>query len=109
MENGFDPLLVSEGHVTIGPKAISVAQDEGGGPIERRLPPTWPGGLTIKNGQPSRTGEYTNYGRRPRPPDEILSRKDLAELQSRLLMVGTSALQDFYRSAHFVWWVGPGQ
>jgi hypothetical protein len=30
MENGFDPLLVSEGHVTIGPNAISVAQDEGG-------------------------------------------------------------------------------
>jgi hypothetical protein len=29
MENGFDPLLVSEGQVTVGLKAISAAQDEG--------------------------------------------------------------------------------
>jgi hypothetical protein len=36
--------------------------------------------------------------RRPRPPDEVLSRKDLVELQSRLSMTGTSALQDFYRA-----------
>ena len=33
--------------------------------------------------------------RRPQPLDEILSRKDLAELQSRLSMMGTSALQGF--------------
>jgi hypothetical protein len=45
---------------------------------------------------------------RPRPPDEILSRRDLAERQSRLSMMGTSALQDLYRSTHFVGWVGPG-
>ena len=48
MENGFDPLRVSEGQVTVGLKAIPAAQDEGGGPTERRLPPTWPGGLTIQ-------------------------------------------------------------
>ena len=43
------------------------------------------------------------------PPDEMLSRKDLAELQSRgSQMMGTSALQDFYRSAHFVCRIGPG-
>jgi hypothetical protein len=40
--------------------------------------------------------------RRPRPPDEVLSRKDLAELQQRLSMMGQTAVQDFYRSAHFV-------
>jgi hypothetical protein len=44
----------------------------------------------------------------PRPPDEILSRKELAELQGRLSMMGTSMLQDFYRSAHFVCRIGPG-
>ena len=48
MENGFDPLLVSEGQGTVGLEAISAAQDEGGGPTERRLPPTWPGALTIQ-------------------------------------------------------------
>jgi hypothetical protein len=31
MEDGFDPLLVSEGQVTFGLKAIFAAQDEGGG------------------------------------------------------------------------------
>jgi hypothetical protein len=30
MENGFNSLLVSEGQVTAGLKAMSVAQDEGG-------------------------------------------------------------------------------
>jgi hypothetical protein len=38
----------------------------------------------------------------------MLSRKKLAELQSRLSMMSTSALQDFYRSVHFVCRIGPG-
>jgi hypothetical protein len=46
--------------------------------------------------------------RRPQPPDQMLSRKELAELQSRLPMMGTSILQDFHRSAHFVCRIGPG-
>ena len=46
--------------------------------------------------------------RRPRPPDEVLSRKDLAELQLRLSMMGQTAVQDFYRSVHFVCRIGPG-
>ena len=40
--------------------------------------------------------------RRPQPPDEALSRKDLAELQRRLSMMSTTAVQDFYQSAHMV-------
>src|SRR6266852_6146767 len=60
MENGFDPLLVSEGRVTVGLKAISAAQDEGGGPTERRLPPLGPAVWRFKNGQLSRTGDYTH-------------------------------------------------
>jgi hypothetical protein len=46
--------------------------------------------------------------RRPRPPEEILSRKDLDELQRRLSMMGMTAVQDFYRSAHSVCRIGPG-
>jgi hypothetical protein len=46
--------------------------------------------------------------RRPRPPEEILSRKDLDQLQRRLSMMGMTAVQDFYRSAHFVCRIGPG-
>ena len=46
--------------------------------------------------------------RRPRPPDEVLSRKDLADLQLRLSVMGQTAVQDFYRSAHFVCRIGPG-
>jgi hypothetical protein len=46
--------------------------------------------------------------RRPQPPDEVLSRKDLADLQRRLSMMSTTAVQDFYRSAHFVCRIGPG-
>lgn len=38
----------------------------------------------------------------------MLTRKELAELQSRLSMMGTSMLQDFYRNAHFVCRIGPG-
>lgn len=34
--------------------------------------------------------------RRPRPPEEILTRKDLAELQHRLSMMSVTALHDFY-------------
>ena len=46
--------------------------------------------------------------RRPRPPDEILTRKDLAELQRRLSMMSPTAVQDFYQSAHMVCRIGPG-
>jgi hypothetical protein len=46
--------------------------------------------------------------RRPRGPDEILTRKELADLQHRLSMMGTTAVQDFYRSAHNVCRIGPG-
>jgi hypothetical protein len=38
--------------------------------------------------------------RRPRPPEEILSQQDLAELQTRLSMMSTTAVQDFYRYTH---------
>jgi hypothetical protein len=46
--------------------------------------------------------------RRPRPSDEVLTRKDLAELQRRLSMMSVTAVQDFYRSAHMVCRIGPG-
>jgi hypothetical protein len=108
VENGFDPLLVSEGQVTLGLKAISAAQGEGGGLTERRLPPTWPGGLTIQERSTIENRQLHQLRPRPRPPHEVLSRKALSELQSRLSMMGTSALQDFYRSPRFVCRIGPG-
>ena len=46
--------------------------------------------------------------RRSRPPDEVLSRKDLAGLQRRLSMMSQTAVQDFYQSAHLVCRMGPG-
>jgi hypothetical protein len=46
--------------------------------------------------------------RRPRGPDEILTRKELAELRNRLTMMSTTAVQDFYQSAYFVCRIGPG-
>ena len=46
--------------------------------------------------------------RRPRPPDEVLSRRDLAELQRRLSMMSQTAVQDFYRSAHMFCRIEPG-
>ena len=46
--------------------------------------------------------------RRPQPAEEVLSRKDLAELQRRLSMMSVTALEDFYRSAHMVCRIGPG-
>ncbi len=46
--------------------------------------------------------------RRPRPADEVLSRTDLAELQRQLSMMSQVAVEDFYRSAHFVCRIGPG-
>lgn len=46
--------------------------------------------------------------RRPQPPDEVLSRKELTELQRRLSMMSTTAVQDFYQSAHSVCRIGPG-
>ena len=45
--------------------------------------------------------------RRPRPPDEVLVRKDLADLQRRLSMMSQTAVQDFYH-AHMVCRIGPG-
>jgi hypothetical protein len=46
--------------------------------------------------------------RRPRGPDEILTRKERADLQYRLSMMGATAVRDFYRSAHCVCRIGPG-
>jgi hypothetical protein len=46
--------------------------------------------------------------RRPQPPDEVLSRKELTELQRRLSMMSTTAVQDFYQSAYTVCRIGPG-
>ena len=46
--------------------------------------------------------------RRPRPPDEVLTKNDLAELQRRLSMMSVTAVQDFYQSAHMVCRIGPG-
>jgi hypothetical protein len=46
--------------------------------------------------------------RRPRPPEEVLTRKDLDALKQRLAMMSKTAVEDFYRSAHFVCRIGPG-
>jgi hypothetical protein len=46
--------------------------------------------------------------RRPRPPEEILSRKDLADLQRRLSMMSVTAVQDFYQYTHSACRIGPG-
>ena len=46
--------------------------------------------------------------RRPRPPEEILTRKDLAELQRRLSMMSITAVQDFYQYAHSACRIFPG-
>jgi hypothetical protein len=46
--------------------------------------------------------------RRPRPPEEILTRKDLAELQQRLSMMSITAVQDFYQYTHSACHIFPG-
>jgi hypothetical protein len=46
--------------------------------------------------------------RRPRPPEEILSGKDLAELQHRLSMMSVTAVQDFYQYTHSACRIFPG-
>jgi hypothetical protein len=46
--------------------------------------------------------------RRPRPPEEILTREDLAELQQRLSMMSVTAVQDFYRYTHNTCRIFPG-
>jgi len=46
--------------------------------------------------------------RRAKPSDEILTRKDLAELQQRLSMMSTTAVQDFYQYAHSACRIFPG-
>jgi hypothetical protein len=45
--------------------------------------------------------------RRPRSPDEILTRKDLAALQQRLAMMSTTAVEDFYQYTHNTCRIGP--
>jgi hypothetical protein len=44
--------------------------------------------------------------RRARPADEVLSWKDLAELQHRLSMMSQTAVEDFYCTAHMVCRIG---
>jgi hypothetical protein len=46
--------------------------------------------------------------RRRKPPDEVLSRKDLAELQQRLSMMSTTAVRDFYQYTHSACRIFPG-
>jgi hypothetical protein len=46
--------------------------------------------------------------RGPRLPYDVYSSKDLAEVQSRLSTMGTSSLQDFYRSTPSYAGSGPG-
>ncbi len=46
--------------------------------------------------------------RRPLPTDEVLSRKDLAELQRRLSMMSVTAVQDFYQYTHSACRIFPG-
>jgi hypothetical protein len=43
---------------------------------------------------------FAIMARRPQPTDEVLSRKDLAELQRRLSMMSVTAVQDFYQYTH---------
>jgi hypothetical protein len=38
--------------------------------------------------------------RRPRAPEEVLTRKDLEDLQQRLSMMSVTAVQDFYQYTH---------
>jgi hypothetical protein len=45
--------------------------------------------------------------RRPRPPEEILTRKDLAEIQQRLSMMSVTAVEDFYQYTHNTCRIGP--
>ena len=51
---------------------------------------------------------FAIMARRARIADEVLSRKDLAELQRRLSMMSQTAVQDFYQSTHLVCRIGPG-
>jgi hypothetical protein len=46
--------------------------------------------------------------RRPRPPDDVLSRAELEELQRRLSMLSVTAVRDFYRAAHHNCRLDPG-
>jgi hypothetical protein len=65
MENGFDPLLVSEGQVTVGLKAISAAQDDGSGtPVTAHLARQFDGSRTVND---RKQGLYTHD-----PPIESL-------------------------------------
>jgi hypothetical protein len=46
--------------------------------------------------------------RRPNSPEEILTRKDLVELQRRLSMMSITAVQDFYQYTHNTCRIEPG-
>jgi hypothetical protein len=46
--------------------------------------------------------------RRPQPLDEVLTRKELEDLQRRLSMMSTTAVQDFYQYAHSSCRISPG-
>jgi len=46
--------------------------------------------------------------RRPRPPEEILTREDVAELQRRLSMMSITAVDDFYQYTHSACRIFPG-
>jgi hypothetical protein len=46
--------------------------------------------------------------RRPHSPGEVLTKKDLAELQRRLSMMSVTAVEDFYQYTHSACRIGPG-
>ena len=52
---------------------------------------------------------FWGYGPAPRRSDQILTRKQLEELQRRLSMMSVTAVQDFYTSAHLIARIGPGR
>jgi len=47
--------------------------------------------------------------RRPRPPDEILTREELEDLQRRLSKMSITAVQDFYQYTHSADCMFPGR
>jgi hypothetical protein len=46
--------------------------------------------------------------RSPKPSEEILTRRDLEELQRRLSMMSMTAVQDFYQYTHSACRIFPG-
>jgi len=47
--------------------------------------------------------------RRPRPPDEILTREELEDLQRKLSKMSITAVQDFYQYTHSADCMFPGR